>query len=205
MVEPDEYALVDIPTNASSKHSVAEHGEVVFQSADALTPQAVAGVQNVYEFRDGNVYLIASDAEQVLGIDNSGDDIFISTSRELVPEDSNAAEQNWYDARVNGGFVRAPSLECEGEGCGLPVATVPALPETASATVEGEPPLSSSRETAAPKAAPSRKRNRHGQRCVASRRTRRQRPKKCVTGARRAQHERSSLGRPSVRRSGRAR
>ena len=121
-------------------NSVADNGTVVFTSALALTPGAVEtrhvgpegaeAVENVYEYRGGQVYLISPDDEatpvrfqnttrqtRLLGIDESGRDVFFISGDRLVPQDVDT-QASWYDARVEGGFP-APvvSLGCAGEEC----------------------------------------------------------------------------------------
>jgi hypothetical protein len=121
-------------------NSVADDGTVVFTSALALAPGAVEtrqvgvggaeAVENVYEYRDGQVYLISPDDEatpvnfqaplrqtRLLGIDESGTDIFFISGDRLVPQDVDT-QGSWYDARVEGGFPGpAGSPSCAGEAC----------------------------------------------------------------------------------------
>jgi hypothetical protein len=108
--------------------SVSDDGTVVvFQSEAALTPQAVLGYNNVYEYRNGRVSLISdgqdrnsmeegSPSVSLLGVDGSGRDIFFTTADQLVPQDGDTQE-DVYDARSGGGFLPPASLACEGEGC----------------------------------------------------------------------------------------
>lgn len=113
--------------------------EVVFESADGLTPRALNGLtenyeyerapgvfesvhyhpRNVYEYHDGHVYLI-SDGEDTTataersavrldGISPSGTDIFFETASQLVAQDTDT-QADVYDARVGGGFAAPVSL-----------------------------------------------------------------------------------------------
>ena len=121
-------------------NSVAEDGAVVFTSGLALTPGAVEtrhvgyrgaeAVENVYEYRAGQVYLVSPDDEatpvnfqapylqtRLFGIDESGRDIFFISGDRLVPQDLDT-QGSWYDARVEGGFpAPAASPGCVGKAC----------------------------------------------------------------------------------------
>ena len=128
---------------ASSNLTVSEAGAVVFTSRLALTPQALQGVEtpggvteNVYEYTDGNVYLLSPSDEpapfnggrsRLRGIDASGEDVFFETTDGLVPQDVDS-QVSWYDARVQGGFP-APSalVECQGSACRAGRPTPPSL------------------------------------------------------------------------------
>ncbi len=93
--------------------------------------------QNVYEYHstvggsigEGNVYLISDGRDVTLGIsgeasgvelfgtDASGEDVFFSSSDQMVGQDTNT-QADVYDARVDGGFPAPVSpVECAGEGC----------------------------------------------------------------------------------------
>jgi hypothetical protein len=136
--------------------AVAADGTVVFTSEFPLTPQARQGhavregsggselrgyVENVYEFRAGNVYLI-SPAEtepitfqgavqghnRLLGIDEAGTDIFLASAEGLLPQDTDT-QASWYDARVDGGFPAPVSpVPCTGESCQGGAPSPPSLP-----------------------------------------------------------------------------
>lgn len=108
--------------------SVSNDGSVVvFQSEAALTPHAIVGYVNVYEYQDGRVSLISDgqdrsigpggiDSVSLLGVDGSGRDIFFTTADRLAPQDGDTQE-DVYDARVGGGFLTTPRAACEGDGC----------------------------------------------------------------------------------------
>jgi hypothetical protein len=149
IVKPPEYGIIDLPTDAGSNLSVAEDGTVVFLSRDQLTPQSEAGGENVYEYRAGNVYLISPGDEAIgfarsgansrlLGIDESGKDVFFVTTESLAPQDTDT-QTSWYDARELGGFP-APSLPpaCVGDSCQGALSVVPFAPSGGgSATIAG--------------------------------------------------------------------
>ena len=139
------------PTDATSGLAVSAHGIVEFESTIALTPLAIPEHENVYEYRDGDVYLISPGTEAVspvdaellgslsrlLGIDESGQDEFFATTESLVSEDTNS-QTSWYDARVDGGFpapAEAPS--CTSGTCQGSPAAGPPLAALASATAAG--------------------------------------------------------------------
>jgi hypothetical protein len=121
------------PAEATSVLSLSADGMVVFGSDDALTPLAVEHHENVYEFREGNVYLISPGDEDApldegtegqsarsLGTDESGDDVFFASTESLVPQDVDT-QSDWYDARVGGGFpAPVASPGCVGEACQAP-------------------------------------------------------------------------------------
>jgi hypothetical protein len=114
------------PNPGLGRLTVSEDGSyVVFQSNDALTPQVQGGLQNVYEWHDGNVYLISDGADSsgsnrnvgLLGIDASGANIFFTTDERLVAQDTDE-DVDIYDARINGGFPEPePAPSCSGEAC----------------------------------------------------------------------------------------
>jgi hypothetical protein len=120
----------------------ADGSYVFFESSDALTPLAAADprnlVENVYEYHDGNIYLISDGRDvtltgvgghtnaaenenesevKLLGTDPSGADVFFTTADPLVPQDTNGGS-DIYDARVDGGFpAPQPAAQCEGDAC----------------------------------------------------------------------------------------
>jgi hypothetical protein len=133
---------------------------VFFDSDEALVPQATNGRINVYEWeRDGAgecdlatgcTYLLSGgksdDNSYLLDASANGDEVFIATRAQLVPEDQNEYF-DLYDVRVDGvPPVSAPV--CTGTGCqGVPQAP-PIFATPASGTFSGlgnfpPPPLSS--------------------------------------------------------------
>ena len=130
------------PTDATSGLAVAADGMVEFESEVALTPLAVAGKENVYEYHAGDVYLLSPGTEatspinqegsrplsRALGVDESGSDAFFSTTESLVPQDEDS-QTSWYDARIEGGFPAPPERPiCAGESCEGSVGAAPPLP-----------------------------------------------------------------------------
>ena len=158
----------------------ADGSRVFFSSETALTPNALEGFVNVYEYHDGQIGLlsdghdIASLAGQpeveLFGTDESGADAYFTTADALVPEDTNA-ERDIYDARVDGGpaVILAPA-PCSGDACQGAVTPPPllALPASALVTPEDAHPVASVPATAAApvhkpaaKKAKKRRRRRH--------------------------------------------
>ena len=173
------------PTNYWSGLTVSADGSYVFfQSTDGLTPQALnhkiigekpelnqtsgppVYANNVYEYHDGNVYLISdgrdvsqapgngelSDVELV-GTDASGADVLFTTADRLAPTDIDS-NVDVYDARIDGGFP-APVVpqSCSGDACQGPLSPAPILLSPGSEfQAGGNPPLASPAPAAKPKA-----------------------------------------------------
>jgi hypothetical protein len=138
----------DLPTAASFGAALSGDGaSVFFTSAARLAPQAVSGDTNVYEYREGNVYLVSdghdaslysnSPTVNLFGIDPSGSDAFFVTADPLVPEDGETQEA-LYDAREAGGFP-APLVSpgCTGETCRGAAGAPPQLQLPGSASQAG--------------------------------------------------------------------
>ena len=119
--------------------SLSEDGQLaVFESSDALTPQALVGYPNVYEYRAGEISLISDGQDRapggtrLLGMDPSGGDVFFQSADQLVPQDGDT-QVDVYDARVDGGFASPAPPSCEGEGCQGALAATPLFGSIASA------------------------------------------------------------------------
>jgi hypothetical protein len=147
---------------------------VFFQSPVALAPHALNEVpigspnapefaQNVYEYHEGNVYLISDGRDTALertscvsirtnsavcliGTDATGRNAFFTSADQLVPAD-NDTQLDVYDARRCGeeGCIQptpAPQPPCLGEAChGVPAA-IPAVPGVPSLSFNGAGNLS---------------------------------------------------------------
>jgi hypothetical protein len=123
---------------------------VFFESAAALTPQALSGqidalgepIPNVYEYRDGMVYLLSDGQDtsmvryvsgaMLLGYDPTGSNVFFMTSDPLIVQDSDT-QRDIYDARVGGGFPN-PSLPPD---CGVDVCQGSLSPSPPTVTIGG--------------------------------------------------------------------
>jgi hypothetical protein len=119
----------------------ADGSRLFFNSEDALSPRAIDGKQNVYEYEHGQVYLISSgtssDDSTFLDASSSGDDVFFRTREQLVAQDTDDG-LDVYDARVGGGFPTQPApTGCQGEECLGPLSTAPTLPSPGSALLAG--------------------------------------------------------------------
>ena len=117
---------------------ISEDGNrVFFDSSTSLVPQDTNGKQDVYEWeREGSgtcttgsgvnggcVFLLSGGSSEysswLIGSSESGDDVFLVTRAQLVPEDQNEAF-DLYDARVGGVKLVTPP-QCTGTGCqGVP-------------------------------------------------------------------------------------
>lgn len=118
----------DLPFEYYSTLAITSDGSrIFFTSADQLSPLAEAGTANVYEYEDGDVYLISSGRDtslyedeptvKLVGSDPSGKDVFFVSAETLVPNDGDT-QMVLYDAREEGGFP-VPVMEsgCFGETC----------------------------------------------------------------------------------------
>lgn len=140
----------DLVTGAQSHLTMSDDGTYVFfESPDSLTLDApddqAAGclsvqepgtcggevyTQNVYEYHEGRVSLIASvrptSFEPVLtGTTHSGSDVFFTTAESLVAQDTDT-QRDIYDARIDGGFsAPAQQVGCSGGGCHGPLSAAP--------------------------------------------------------------------------------
>jgi hypothetical protein len=139
----------------------ADGADVFFTSEDSLTPQALGGVANVYEFHEGQVALISDGHDQtrvnevpavhLLGTSESGADVFFETADQLLAEDTDT-QLDVYDARVEGGFpAPAAKPSCSEDACrgslsgGLQTpapSTVSAAGESAATPVSSGPAAS---------------------------------------------------------------
>ena len=133
---------------------ISEDGDrMFFDSSSPLVGQATNGKQNVYEWeREGSgtcttvsavnggcVYLLSGgssvSASWLVGASESGNDVFLVTRAQLVPEDQNEAF-DLYDVRVDGAKPVSPP-QCTGTGCqGVP-APPPTFATPSSVTFEG--------------------------------------------------------------------
>lgn len=131
------------------REQTADGAYVFFNSTVPLVQQAAAsaGFNSVYEYHEGNVYLISggrdttgfgnSHGAELFGVSPSGSDVYFTTGDPLLRSDTNT-QVGIYDARMNGGFpelVAAPGCQeesCQGEPSGGP----PPGP-LASATLSG--------------------------------------------------------------------
>jgi hypothetical protein len=180
----------DLPVDKFSKLALSSDGEYVFfMSEDGLTPQALSGVNSVYEYHRGQVYLISDghdltrilgeSAVELLGTDESGQNVFFTTADSLLSQDTDT-QMDIYDARAGGGFP-FPSAEpdCSGDSCQGPLASTPLQPLQPALSSGGESALA---PRAAVKSKPTLKRPKKKTKKRARRRVRK--GKKATRGAR---------------------
>ncbi len=132
------------PVNALTHISnITDSGETVFfQTSDALVPADVNGVQDVYEWRAGRLFLISSGhsaaRSYLYAMTTDGHDVFFATNEALVPEDQNGGSVRIYDARVDGGFpVGSGGEGCLEDACQAQSDAAPSLPDVGSAVFQG--------------------------------------------------------------------
>lgn len=168
----------------ASHRSISANGEYVFfESSDALTPEALDNAVlpsavpnkleyaiNIYEYHDGVVSLITDGRDvaaarnvKLLGTDESGRDVFFSTTDPLVAQDTDT-NVDIYDARIDGGFpAPVPPASCAGEACQGQLSASPTLLSPGSEfQAGGNPPLAAqaraTTKATKPRAAKKRKR-----------------------------------------------
>ncbi len=109
----------------------ADGQRIFFDSPDALVPADINGKRDVYEWENGNVYLISSgksvDEATILDSSVGGEDVFFRTDEGLVPGDTDNS-YDVYDARIpRAGDNTAPvAVPCQGDVCQGP-SSVPSL------------------------------------------------------------------------------
>ncbi len=140
-------------TNAANVYQArwisADGSRVFYESREALVPQDVNGMRDVYEWErpgaggcdesTGCVYLLSgassTQGSHFADASLSGDDVFIVTRAKLAGSDENELF-DLYDVRVNGLVPVAPPA-CTGTGCqGVPGA-LPIFATPSSVTFEG--------------------------------------------------------------------
>jgi hypothetical protein len=147
---PSELGGTDVTENIKPGPSfylprnLSEDGSrLFFESFDSLVTHDSNGQQDVYEYEDGRVYPISDVAgnhgSYFLDAGANGDDVFIATSDQLLPSDTDF-RRDVYDVKVDGGFpvsVAAPACD-NGDSCKAPVSSQPGVfGAPASATFAG--------------------------------------------------------------------
>ena len=123
------------------QRNVSDTGQVFFNTTDPLLPTDNNGRQNVYEYEQGDLSLLSTGAsvDDSLFIDASpsGNDVFITTSQQLLPQDTDRA-MDVYDARVGGGFpFSAPAPAVHGRELQAAPTATPPVPPAATVTFSG--------------------------------------------------------------------
>lgn len=95
----------------------ADGATVIFDTAEALSPSDSNGVNDVYGWRDGQVWLISAGGGSAVGVTPSDRDIFFITDEQVLGADRDA-NTDIYDARAGGGFAPAQTPSpCFGDQC----------------------------------------------------------------------------------------
>jgi hypothetical protein len=132
---------------------------VFFESASALTPQALETAQNVYEYHNGHVSLISDGKDsspngvKLLGSSASGEDVFFTSADRLTSQDIDS-QRDIYDAHICSLSVPCSTppadagAPCEEEECHTSAQTPAQPPLAATITLTGQgnltPPVPSS-------------------------------------------------------------
>jgi hypothetical protein len=156
---PSQYYGEDRPSTHFSNLVVSADGSrVFFSSRDALTPQALEGVGNVYEYHEGQIALVSDghdvlspNGAELIGTDESGRDVFFTTADRLLPQETDG-QVEIYDARADGGFpAPVEAAPCSGDSCQGAVGTAPSLPVSASTSTAPEAAGGTSTSSVSPK------------------------------------------------------
>jgi hypothetical protein len=127
-IEPKRLSTprASIQAGLESRALSEDGSRIVFTSGGALSPAAVNGLVNAYEWHEGDVSLVSSgsDEEAVndVVITPDGGDVFFVTVQGLVAQDTDGAS-DVYDARLGPGFSTVPGVvqPCSGDACQGPL------------------------------------------------------------------------------------
>ncbi|HTA06634.1 MAG TPA: hypothetical protein VK774_09750 [Solirubrobacteraceae bacterium] len=160
---PEGPSVIDPPSSvqdrrgpASLGRQVDDDGTVFFDSPNALVPEDVNGVGDVYEYRAGAARLVSSGASTgvstFLDASVDGMDVFFTTSQRLLGADATDG-LSLYDARREGGFVEpAQPAECGAGGCRTTSSAGPIVsPTPASLAFTGPGNIAATNPTASAK------------------------------------------------------
>ncbi|HEY3829469.1 MAG TPA: hypothetical protein VGL57_09760 [Solirubrobacteraceae bacterium] len=116
-----------------NSRAISEDGSrIVFTTSEPLSPQAVNGLSNLYEWHQGpegtggEVSLVSGGSGDQPVTDGvispSGQDVFFATTQALVSQDTDELS-DVYDARIGGGFPEAPAprQQCSSDACQGPL------------------------------------------------------------------------------------
>jgi hypothetical protein len=106
---------------------------VVFETNEALSPEDIDGITDVYAWHDGHVSLISDGVGggALPWVTRSGRDIFFTTSARLTALDGDV-NGDIYDARIGGGFDFTHPVPCAEDDCQGRPALTPGLPGSSS-------------------------------------------------------------------------
>ncbi len=118
--------------NGGRNHWVSTDGTVFFDTASALLPADQNAVEDVYEFRNGQLRLISagtgSNPSRYENASSDGVNVLFTGFEALAVQDKEPGQPKLYNARVGGGFAKViepPSCDinagaCEGAGTSAP-------------------------------------------------------------------------------------
>lgn len=121
--------------------AVTDNGRVFFETADPLVARDTNGAFDVYEFENGEQFLLSGGKTQnnahFLDASADGGDVFLVTAEQLLPSDTDGAG-SIYDVRAGGGYPEPPPLPgCEGEACRGAATGPGATPAAGTASFKG--------------------------------------------------------------------
>ena len=126
--EIDARSLGSVRLNTRRRFTMtADASTVVFETAEALSPDDVDGGVDVYEWHGGHVSAITTSGGAGPAITASGADIFFKAGT-LLPAVDGDTVADYYDARVGGGFDLTQPPACTGDQCQGPLPPAPGLP-----------------------------------------------------------------------------
>lgn len=159
--------------------AVSEDGSrIVFTTTEPLSPGAINGLSNAYEWHEGpgedagQVSMISGGSAETpvedVVISPDGGNVFFLTTQGLLPQDLDSAP-DVYDARINGGFPQplASRAPCSSDACQGPLSSAtPLLVPGSVSQVSGEnvPKPSRSAKSSKPKKSKAVKRKRKSKR-----------------------------------------
>jgi hypothetical protein len=130
--------------NNAQVPNLSEAGRsVFFESTEGLVPADSNGVQDVYEWEDGHVYLLSagdgSKPSYLTGATPDGSSVAISTTDSLVSDGQEQGIRAVYAVRTGGGFLAPEDTvgNCGGESCQGEAAVPPPVGSPASSQYVG--------------------------------------------------------------------
>jgi hypothetical protein len=119
---------MDATNNETRGTMTADGSVIVFVTTEALSPEDIDGVSDVYAWHDDGRVSLISDGRSGAGrawVTPSGRDIFFSTGGRLTALDSDV-NGDIYDARVDGGLDLTQQVPCFGDSCQARPSPLPA-------------------------------------------------------------------------------
>lgn len=132
--------------NGRQSRNVTDEGRVFFSTAEAFDPADTNGLDDVYEFHDGDHRLVspakAGHKYRFLDASRDGGAIFLTTTDPIVPQDKDRVV-DLYVTREGAGFPYNPpptTPPCLGvETCHGALSSAPAIPGASTSTFDGNP------------------------------------------------------------------